>query len=141
MMKKTLLFITALFVSSAFATQKVGKNYQDAVENVPAAFHNHIKESTTPALNYVNQPPMIPHSVANYQVTKNTNQCLNCHSPENSRITGATRISPTHFTDRDGNVTGQTAPRRYFCLHCHVSQADVAPIVPNEFKPMKGYGN
>lgn len=43
MMKKTLLFITALFVSSAFATQKVGKNYQDAVENVPAAFHNHIK--------------------------------------------------------------------------------------------------
>lgn len=86
MMKKTLLFITALFVSSAFATQKVGKNYQDAVENVPAAFHNHIKESTTPALNYVNQPPMIPHSVANYQVTKNTNQCLNCHSPENSEL-------------------------------------------------------
>ena len=113
---------------------------QGASEHVTPAFHTPPRSSELPALNYVNQPPMVPHAVANYQVTKNVNQCLNCHSPENSRITGATRISPTHFMDRDGNVGSSSSPRRYFCLQCHVSQSNVDPIVPNEFKPMQGYG-
>ena len=120
----------------------MGNNFQAAVENITPEFHKEPKETELAALSYVNQPPMVPHSVSGYQVTKNVNQCLNCHSVEASRVTGATRISPTHFTDRDGNVVaGATAPRRYFCLSCHVPMADVKPIVPNEFQPMKGYDN
>ena len=34
------------------------------------------KEQDRMPLNYVNQPPMIPHSVEGYQVTTNTNRCL-----------------------------------------------------------------
>ncbi|MEA7178548.1 nitrate reductase cytochrome c-type subunit, partial [Salmonella enterica subsp. enterica serovar Montevideo] len=41
--------------------------------------------------------------------------------------TGAPRISPTHFMDSDGKVSGNVAPRRYFCLQCHVPQSDTAP--------------
>ncbi|MGB8663794.1 MAG: nitrate reductase cytochrome c-type subunit, partial [Serratia inhibens] len=28
----------------------------------------------------------------------------------------------------------------YFCLQCHVSQTDAAPIVGNDFQPMPGFG-
>ncbi len=42
------------------------------------------KEQERMALNYVNQPPMIPHSVEGYQIT-NTNRCLQCHGVENYR--------------------------------------------------------
>ena len=134
---------TALFAGSLIASDApaVGKDLTQAAENIAPAFHNAPRQGELPALNYVNQPPMVPHSVANYQVTKNANQCLNCHSPENSRLSGATRISPTHFMDRDGKVGSSSSPRRYFCLQCHVSQSNVDPIVPNDFKPMKGYGN
>lgn len=143
-MKKTMVILTTLVTAVsqlAYAnSEKVGGSIQESVENVAPTFHNEPKERDLPALNYVNQPPMIPHAVKNYQVTKNVNQCLTCHSPEASRVTGATRISPTHFMDRDGNIVGSTSPRRYFCLQCHVSQSDVEPIVPNEFKPMAGFG-
>ena len=40
------------------------------------------KEQDRMPLNYVNQPPMIPHSVEGYQVTTNTNRCLQCHGVE-----------------------------------------------------------
>jgi len=123
--------LTALFATSVMA---------DQANTGTGDFHDAPKQSELPALNYVNQPPMVPHSVKNYQITKNVNQCLNCHSVEASRVTGATRISPTHFADREGNIGSSASPRRYFCLQCHVSQSDVEPIVPNEFKPMKGYG-
>ncbi|MBE2898709.1 nitrate reductase cytochrome c-type subunit [Pasteurellaceae bacterium 20609_3] len=130
--------------SSAWANtdvEPVGKDIQSSPENVAPAFHNNPKETEPAALNYVNQPPMIPHSIKNYQVTKNQNQCLNCHSVAASRATGAPRISPTHFVSRDGKVSGSLAPRRYFCLQCHVPQAEVEPIIENEFKPLPGYGS
>jgi len=98
------------------------------------------KEQPRMVLEYVNQPPMVPHSVDGYQVTKNFNACLNCHSVQASRNTGAARISPTHFIDANGRTLGKVAPRRYFCLQCHVPQANVAPIVENEFKPVDGFG-
>lgn len=91
-------------------------------------------------LEYVNQPPMVPHSVDTYQVTTNFNACLNCHSVQASRSTGAARISSTHFVDSNGNTLGHVAPRRYFCLQCHVPQANVSPIVENNFKPVPGFG-
>lgn len=87
------------------------------------------KEQERMPLNYVNQPPMIPHSVEGYQVTTNTNRCLQCHGVESYRTTGAPRISPTHFMDSDGKVGAEVAPRRYFCLQCHVPQADTASPV------------
>ncbi|EJF29670.1 MULTISPECIES: nitrate reductase cytochrome c-type subunit [Enterobacteriaceae] len=98
------------------------------------------KQQQRMALNYVNQPPMIPHSVDGYQVTTTSNRCLQCHGVESYRTTGAPRVSPTHFMDSDGKVLSNVAPRRYFCLQCHVPQADVAPIVENTFEPSKGFG-
>jgi len=49
---------------------------------------------------YVNAPPMIPHSTEGLlPITKNNNQCLNCHMPNVAKSMGATPIPPSHFTN------------------------------------------
>lgn len=148
MIKKTNVLALVAFLLNGLYTSAlaqdvypVGKDLASSPEYTAPQFHNQPKERELPALNYVNQPPIVPHSTKNYQVTQHTNQCLNCHSVKASRTTGATRISPTHFTNRDGIVSGEVSPRRYFCVQCHVSQSDVAPIIDNQFKPLPGYGN
>ena len=113
----------------------------ERIERIARLRRTLVKYQDEFALNYVNQPPLIPHSVAGMQVTKNVNQCLACHSPENSRVTGAPRISPTHFINRDGVLQANLAARRYFCLQCHIPQTNAKPIVQNDFKPVTGYGS
>ncbi len=84
--------------------------------------------------NYPEQPPTIPHTIRGYQIDRNSNKCLSCHSRANSARTQAPMISITHFSDRDGQTLGTVAPRRYFCTQCHVVQQDVKPLVKNDFK-------
>ncbi len=86
---------------------------------------------------YVQQPPLIPHSVSGYKVNLKFNKCLTCHSWANYREAGATKISQTHFADRDGDVHANIAARRYFCQQCHAPQVDAKPLVENEFQPLK----
>ena len=84
--------------------------------------------------NYPEQPPTIPHNIRDYQVDKNFNMCLSCHSRTASPQTGATAVSITHYYDRDGQALAAVSPRRYFCLQCHVPQADVKPARTNTYK-------
>ncbi|MEN2898806.1 Periplasmic nitrate reductase, electron transfer subunit [Mannheimia haemolytica] len=70
-------------------------------------------------------------------MSKNVNHCLGCHAIEPSKTTGATRLPPSHFTDRDGKVYENESPRRYFCLQCHVQQTDVNPIIQNKFESVR----
>lgn len=143
-MKKIVQWIAAftLLASGAlWATNGVDLTQSPEVSGTPEGSIHMPKQQGRMALNYVNQPPMIPHSVDGYQVSKNTNRCMQCHGVEHYRTTGAPRISPTHFMDSDGKVLSGVAPRRYFCLQCHVPQTDAAPIVENTFTPSKGFGN
>ncbi|MBY7901978.1 nitrate reductase cytochrome c-type subunit [Vibrio fluvialis] len=83
---------------------------------------------------YVYQPPLIPHNIRNYEVSLNANKCLSCHSWKNAKEMGATKISVTHFINREDAVLADVSPRRYFCLQCHVPQAETKPLVKNEFE-------
>ncbi|MBK8764440.1 MAG: nitrate reductase cytochrome c-type subunit [Burkholderiaceae bacterium] len=87
---------------------------------------------------FVQQPPLIPHTVAGYNITANFNKCMDCHAWSRARESGATKVSLTHFRDRDGKELTSVSPRRYFCLQCHVSQSDTKPLVANTFKPAEG---
>ena len=87
---------------------------------------------------YVQQPPLIPHSIANYNITKEFNKCMDCHAWNRYKETGATKVSLTHFKTRDGQELSNISPRRYFCQQCHVPQADAKPLVGNKFKPAEG---
>ena len=86
---------------------------------------------------YVQQPPLIPHKTKGYKINMKFNKCLTCHSWSNYRRSGATKISQTHFSGRDGQAMSNVAPRRYFCNQCHVPQADAKPLVENSFQPVK----
>ena len=86
--------------------------------------------------NYPEQPPVIPHSIDNYQLTLKTNRCLDCHRRQYTEGSGAPMISVTHFMDRNGQVLADVTPRRYFCTACHVQQTDAQPLVPSTFKDM-----
>jgi len=86
--------------------------------------------------NYPEQPPIIPHSIDNYQLTLKTNRCLDCHRRQFTEGSGAPMISVTHFMDRNGQVLADVTPRRYFCTACHVQQTYAQPLVPSTFKDM-----
>lgn len=86
--------------------------------------------------NYPEQPPVIPHSIDNYQLTLRTNRCLDCHRRQYTEGSGAPMISVTHFMDRDGQVLADVTPRRYFCTACHVQQTDAKPLVSSSFQDM-----
>ncbi len=83
---------------------------------------------------YVYQPPLIPHRIRGYEISTNANKCLSCHSFKKARDSGATKISVTHYGTREGQILSDVSPRRYFCLQCHVIQADTALLIDNDFK-------
>ena len=85
---------------------------------------------------YPEQPPVIPHSIDGYQLTLNTNRCLDCHRRQYTEGSRAPMISITHFMDRDGQMLADVTPRRYFCTACHVQQTDAKPLVSNTFEDM-----
>jgi len=86
---------------------------------------------------YVQQPPLIPHKIEGYKINQKFNKCLTCHSWANYKEAGATKISQTHFEDRDENVLANVSARRYFCTQCHVPQANAKPLVENTFEPIQ----
>lgn len=86
--------------------------------------------------NYPMQPPIIPHTIRDYTLNLNVNKCLSCHNRQRTEESQAPMVSVTHFMNRDGNFLAEISPRRYFCNQCHVTQADVKPLVENTFVDM-----
>jgi len=82
---------------------------------------------------YVQQPPLVPHKINGYKINLKFNKCLTCHSWANYQKSGATKVSQTHFSGRDGEALSNISPRRYFCTQCHVPQVDAKPLVGNSF--------
>ncbi len=86
---------------------------------------------------FVYQPPLVPHHVENYEVSLNANKCLSCHSWKNAPVKKATKISVTHYMNREFQVLADVSPNRYFCLQCHVPQADADQLIENNFERVK----
>ncbi len=83
--------------------------------------------------NFAMQPPVVPHKIEGYQLDKNANRCMMCHARSRTQESQAPMISVTHFMDREGNFLAELSPRRYFCLQCHIPQANLNPLVDNLF--------
>ncbi|HMN80451.1 MAG TPA: nitrate reductase cytochrome c-type subunit [Burkholderiaceae bacterium] len=106
-------------------------------DNVPTPFKQE-RDHAASDRDFVQQPPLIPHTIANYQVTKNFNKCMDCHAFQKAKASGATRVSVTHFRTREGQELDNISPRRYFCTQCHVPQTDAKPLVDNTFQRARG---
>ena len=103
-------------------------------ETSPPLLRNAINDDARLKRNYSLQPPVIPHRVDGYQVTKDFNKCLDCHAREKTAFSQAVPVSETHYFTRDGKKLDRISTRRYFCQQCHVAQEPVQPIVSNGFR-------
>ena len=136
-----LLYGAALFTVSGGAisadiTSLRGVPEIDAA-SAPAAIMHWQEDKEPIKRDYVQQPPLVPHSIESYKVNLKFNKCLTCHSWANYKQAKATKISQTHFEDREGEVLANVSARRYFCPQCHVPQVDAKPLVENEFQPVQ----
>jgi cytochrome c-type protein NapB len=143
MMIKKLSTILVLLITAGISVQAMSDNIAslrgitdlDQNSKAPLA-KKYAKDGEPIARDYVQQPPLIPHTVSRYRVNLKSNKCLSCHSWKNYREAGATKISQTHFEDRDKNVLANISARMYFCTQCHVPQVNAEPLVGNKFKPI-----
>lgn len=127
--------ITTSVIANEVATLRVDTNIaeQKAPERIAKVVNNDVKAKR----NYPMQPPLIPHTIRNYEVNLNTNKCMTCHSRQRTEESQAPMVSVTHFMDRDGNFLAEISPRRYFCSQCHVNQTDARELVDNDFVDMQ----
>ena len=88
--------------------------------------------------NYRQQPPLVPHSIDQYQIDLKANQCLRCHDWTTAGERNAPTLSMTHYLDRAGNQLDRVAGTRWFCNQCHVPQADAPALVDNDFEASTG---
>ena len=112
---------------------------------------------------FENAPPMIPHSVDGLlPITKGNNACLGCHMPDVAPAMKATPIPPSHFASfrpkttigkggeviKEGKAVSNTSDiktvmhkqdklyqGRFNCSQCHAPQAQIDPLVKNNFTP------
>lgn len=84
-------------------------------------------------------PPLIPHAIAEFlPITREDNQCIDCHQVEEKEEGGPTPIPPSHFVDlRNAPDTRRdtVAGARYVCVTCHIPQTQTTPLVENGFTP------
>ena len=114
------------------------RGYSMADEDSRVPLQKNWQRDRDPMLrDYVQQPPLIPHKILGYKINLKFNKCLTCHSWANYKEARATKISQTHFEDRDKNVLANVSARRYFCTQCHVPQVDAPPLVENTFRPIQ----
>jgi cytochrome c-type protein NapB len=106
-------------------------------EEVPAPpLRREVADDIRQQRNYPDQPPVIPHSIRNYQIDLNANRCMTCHARQFTAVSQAPMISITHYMDRGGNFLAGLSPRRYNCTACHVPQTTASPLVENRFVDM-----
>lgn len=139
MKRRLVAFLLVSAASLAFAADvpvKVRSLRGDSpLDKTPGAdVYRQEKDHAPTPRDFVQQPPLIPHSVDKYQITKNFNKCMNCHSWSKYKQEGATKVSLTHFKDSTGTELQNISPRRYFCDQCHVPQTDASPLVENTFR-------
>ena len=74
---------------------------------------------------YTIAPPVIPHDVSDFEVSRSSNDCLGCHLGGIEIREGhvATRMPDSHWVnDYTGEEEGEVVGIRYQCLQCHVPQ-------------------
>lgn len=134
------IFIAALLTSSLSIGQNQVANLRGSADlnqqATPPATPKVENDDIKRKRDYPQQPPTIPHDISQYQLDKNFNACMRCHSRKLADKFQAPAISITHYMTRDGDFLAGLSPRRYYCTQCHVHQLKSQPLVENDFIDM-----
>ena len=115
-----------------------GKIYNEKglIVNVPAPNQytdSEPGETSVSERAYIIAPPFIPHSIRSFSITRENNDCMNCHleGMEVSEGHSATRIPESHFLNsyKNQKTVEHVTGTRYYCIQCHVPQTDSVPPV------------
>lgn len=83
---------------------------------------------------FAGQPPLIPHTVENFDITPKENACLDCHIDSEFKGKKMPSLGKSHMvTASDGKAEPQLNMMRWQCNSCHVPQVDAKPLVGNDF--------
>jgi cytochrome c-type protein NapB len=138
-MKKLLLLclsvLTALPALADVATQPLrGSGGVLELGEAPPAERQKITRKPAPR-NYPQQPPLIPHNVMGLMIQTRVNMCLACHARQTEQRSNAAKLPDSHFLDRAGEKSSDVvAPRRWFCVQCHVPQVDTPSMVNSTYR-------
>lgn len=118
---------------------------EDEVSGVEANYSTAAPGTSTKIdRSFTNAPPLIPHEIKDLlPITIKNNQCISCHGRETAKdmkaaMPNLTPIPDTHYRDlrsKDQHDLGHLAGARFNCVQCHVPQANVKPLVENNFAP------
>lgn len=86
------------------------------------------------ARTFVGQPPLIPHTVENFDITATENDCLECHIDTEFKGKKMPSIKSHLVKTSDATSEPQLNMLRWQCNNCHVAQVDAKPLVGNDFK-------
>ena len=141
-MKRAIILVAALAMLGVTGAGLVGAEEGGLKALRPNAINQNAVVAATPQQEkhrfgraYRQQPPLIPHSIDQYQIDKNVNQCLGCHDWTNAGDRRAPTLSMTHYLNREGRQLDEVAGTRWFCNQCHVPQANAPALVDNTFQP------
>lgn len=98
--------------------------------------------NTTLPTAFEDAPPGIPHSIEDSAlITLKSNKCLKCHDDQDlwekeKDADEPSAMPESHYVDfrrEPGVVKAKVMGSRYFCMQCHVPQAEVQLLVENDF--------
>lgn len=85
--------------------------------------------------NFEKQPPLIPHTMENYEISATENACWECHNSDDFKGQKMPMVGKSHLL---GPVVADVTPKldmkRWQCDSCHVPQVDAKPLIENAFK-------
>lgn len=72
-------------------------------------------------------PPLVPHDIVDFEISRSANDCLECHYDgleDEHGVYIATKAPPSHYINEYSKeqTKEQVIGIRYLCLQCHVPQ-------------------
>ena len=125
-----LIIVAASLAAKVYAEQPASLRGHEVINETSrvSEMKRYQKDGEVISRDYVQQPPLIPHKIDGYQITAKYNKCLTCHSWNNYKKSGATKISQTHFEDREKKCAGQCvcAPLFLCAMPCATGEHSAA---------------
>lgn len=91
-------------------------------------------ETTNLERPYIGAPPLVPHDIVEFTISRSENECLDCHYDGLELEHGhhiATKAPPSHYINEFSKE--QTKEHvigiRHLCLQCHIPQSSEQPPV------------
>ena len=105
-MKPVFAFIFIFLLTGMAAAEDAVKPIRGATpipELNPSESYRTEKHDQRIPRNHRWQPPIIPHHIKGYQITKNVNTCMTCHGRKSAKESGATLVAAATYLVYYGN--------------------------------------